>query len=100
MSEVQEQNDLDKIIEKFFNDANIHHLTELSKDEVTAFSILGQMAEQYNLPPLSAFLKKNLKLRVSHKRAGRKEFVRITQRREDPPQDPYSGGFFSRFRRD
>lgn len=77
-----ERNDLDKIIEMLLDPANIGHLTELSKNEIIAFSALGTLSQRHPnaLPVLRKFLAENLIFRVSQKRKGRGEFIRILNR--------------------
>lgn len=76
----EEQTELDKILELLLDPKNIAHNTELTKNEITAFSVLGTMAKRHNLPVLRDFLAENLVLRVSKGRMGRKEWVKIVGR--------------------
>ena len=75
-----EPSEMDKIIAMFLDPKNIHHLTELNRNEVTAFSVLAALAKKYQLEFLKDFLAYNLIMRVSHKRGGRKEFAKIVSR--------------------
>lgn len=73
----EERSELDKIFEQLFDPENIAHNTELTRQEITAFSVLGTLADKYDLAVLKQFLVQNLVLRVSKGRAGRKEWVKI-----------------------
>jgi hypothetical protein len=75
-----EQSELDKIIEMILDPANIAHNTELSRNEITAFSVLSTLSSKHNLPVLKEFLKQNLILRVSKGRKGRSELIKILNR--------------------
>lgn len=83
MEDVPEENDMDKIFKRFLDPANIVHLTDLSSDEILAFTTLKGFASQYELTPLTAWLGENLQLRVSKSRQGRKEFAKMAQRTSD-----------------
>jgi hypothetical protein len=72
--------EMDKILEILLDPKNINQLTELSKSEITAFSVLATMRKRHTLPVLSDFLKENLVFRVSKSRSGRKEFSKIMSR--------------------
>lgn len=76
----KEETELDKIIKMILDPANIAHNTELSRNEITAFSVLSTLARKHNLPVLEEFLKNNLILRVSKGRKGRAELIRILNR--------------------
>lgn len=76
----EEKTELDKVLELLLDPKNIQHNTELTKNEITAFSVLTSICKKYKLPVLDDFLKENLVLRVSKGRAGRKEWVKITSR--------------------
>ena len=76
----EEKSELDKIIEMILDPANIAHNTELSRNEITAFSVLSTLATKHNLPVLREFLKHNLILRVSKGRKGRGELIKILNR--------------------
>lgn len=71
---------LDKIIAMILDPANISHNTELSADEVTAFSFLSMLSTRHNLPALQKFLQENLIKRVSLKRKGKGELIKILNR--------------------
>lgn len=75
-----EKTELDKVLELLLDPRNIHHNTELTQNEITAFSVLASLAKKYNLEALTDFILENLKLRVSKGRQGRKEWVKITSR--------------------
>lgn len=91
LEEVEEENDLSKVIATLLDPKNLKHLTDLSQEEITAFSTLGTMAAKYKIELLQQWLLENLALRVSKTRSGRREFVRITQRFADPPSEPRRG---------
>lgn len=96
-----DETELDKVLELLLDPKNIQHNTELSKNEITAFSVLATMAKRHNLPVLSDFLAENLVLRVSKGRAGRKEWVKIVARhlnQENAEQMAEKRGFFGRRR--
>jgi hypothetical protein len=76
----KELSELDKIIEMILDPNNIAHNTELTRNEITAFSVLATLASKHNLPVLREFLKQNLILRVSKGRKGRQELIRILNR--------------------
>ena len=80
MMQDEEKTELDKIIEMILDPANIAHNTELSRNEITAFSVLSTLASKHNLPVLKEFLKHNLILRVSKGRKGRGELIKILNR--------------------
>lgn len=80
MAAGDEKTELDKVLELLLDPKNIGHNTELSKNEILAFSILGTLARRHNLPVLKEFLAENLVLRVSKGRAGRKEWIKIVGR--------------------
>lgn len=80
MMQDEEKSELDKIIEMILDPANIAHNTELSRNEITAFSVLSTLASKHNLPVLKEFLKHNLILRVSKGRKGRGELIKILNR--------------------
>lgn len=80
MAAGEEKTELDKVFELLLDPKNIGHNTELSRNEILAFSILGTLANRHNLPVLKEFLVENLVLRVSKSRAGRKEWIKIVGR--------------------
>lgn len=96
-----EKTELDKVLELLLDPRNIQHNTELSKNEITAFSVLSTLAKRHNLPVLSDFLAENLVLRVSKGRAGRKEWVKIVARHLQQEQEGVAptGGLGRYFRR-
>lgn len=98
----EERTELDKIFELLLSEENIHHNTELNRNEILAFSVLATMGRRYNLPVLQDFLKENMKLRVSKNRRGRDEWVKIASRQlqnealEQLQQGSRFGNFFRR----
>lgn len=95
-----EKSEMDKVLEILLDPKNISQLSDLNKNEILAFSILGTIARRYQpLSVLRDFLAENLVLRVSKGRGGRKEFTKIVSRQlqfSDQPQDqpPNRRGFF------
>lgn len=94
-----EQTELDKIIELLLDPRNISHNTELTRNEITAFSVLATLAKRHNLPVLKDFIRENLIFRVSKNRAGRKEITKIVSRQlaQSPQDGQDAGGFGSRW---
>lgn len=76
----EDKTELDKIFEMVLDPRNIQHLTELSKNEILAFSVLGPLARKHDFELLKAFLAENYLNRVSKSRAGKKELVKILSR--------------------
>jgi len=100
----EERSELDKIFEQMLSPDNISHNTELSRSEITAFSVLSGMAKKYDLDMLKGYLMENLTFRVSKGRGGRKEWVKIVSRglgqeNEFGAQGGRFGNFFQRRRR-
>lgn len=79
MMEGDEKSQMDKIIEMILDPANIAHNTELTRNEITAFSVLATLFKQHPkaFPVLGEFLKVNLVYRVSKNRKGRGELIKI-----------------------
>lgn len=95
-----EKTELDKIIELMLDPKNIGHLTELTRNEILAFSVLSTINKRYDGLVLGQFLKENLIYRVSKGRKGRLETVKLTSRQlafSDATmgmgQQPGRGGF-------
>lgn len=77
----KEETEMDKVLALLLDEMNIAHNTELNRNEITAFSILGAIVQQRpQLTALGQYLAKNLVYRVSKGRQGRKEWVKITSR--------------------
>lgn len=72
--------EMDKILELILNPKHLGNFTELSKQEIHAFSVLGSMARRHKLIALQDFLIENLTLRISHKRKGRGELIKMVGR--------------------
>lgn len=87
----KEETELDKIIKMILDPANIAHNTELSRNEITAFSVLSTLSQKHNLPVLTEFLKNNLILRVSKGRKGRAELIKILNRQLTAQEQITSG---------
>ncbi len=95
----EELTELDKIFDHMTKLENLHHYTELNSSEITAFSTLGVLAKKYDIQLYKDWIIENLKLRVSKKREGRRELVKVTARNayQDQPQQQTSGmNFFRR----
>lgn len=84
LMEGEEKSELDKIIEMILDPANIAHNTELSRNEITAFSVLSTLYKSHPkaFPVLGDFLKQNMILRVSKGRKGRGELIKILNRQQ------------------
>jgi hypothetical protein len=81
LEQQEEKTELDKVLELLLDPNNIRHNTELTQKEITAFSVLATISQNHpELPALKTFLAENLILRVSKKRKGRQEWVKITAR--------------------
>lgn len=80
LQQEEEKTELDKVLQLLLDPKNIAHNTELGRNEIMAFSVLGTMATRHDLPVLKEFLFENKILRVSKGRQGRKEWVKITSR--------------------
>lgn len=99
----EDKTEMDKVLELLLDPQNIAHNTELNRPELLAFSALGTLADSYpQLTALKQFLMKNLMLRVSLGRKGRKEWVKITSRQltmadQNPMMDGNKNGTFGRF---
>lgn len=100
----EDKTELDKVLELLLDSKNIAHNTELSRNEITAFSTLKTIGTKYDLSVLKEFLAENMVLRVSKGRQGRKEWVKLVSRfnlSEENEMDmaPKPGGFRRFFRR-
>jgi hypothetical protein len=99
MTVEEEKSELDKIFEQIFDPKNIAFNTELTRNEITAFSTLYTIAKRHNLPVLDEFLLQNLQLRVSKGRAGKKELVKIVAGRRQEQEEEAVGGWRGIFAR-
>lgn len=96
--------EMDKILELILDPRHLGNFTELSKAEIHAFSVLGSMAKRHKLTALTDFLVENLTLRVSHKRKGRAELIKMVGRHlamesENQENEIAKNRFFGRGRR-
>ena len=91
MESDEERTELDKIFEQFLDPANISHNTELSSNEITAFSALGPLADKHHLVACQEFIQKNLIFRVSKGRKGRAEWVKIITHQRDRQEEQTRG---------
>lgn len=76
----EEKSELDKVLELMHNPKHVQHYTELNKNEILAFSILGTIGKRHPLLLLTDWLSENLQLRVSKGRKGREETVKLASR--------------------
>ena len=87
----KEKTELDKIIEMILDDRNIAHNTELSPNEIKAFSTLRAIVKKHpELIMLRNYLVERMVLSVSKSRKGRQELIRILNRQMG--QDAMAGG--------
>jgi hypothetical protein len=103
LAEDTEKSELDKLMARMMDPANIHHNTDVSQEEINGFSTLYAMhrdfkSRGYKIDILEKWLLEQLKLRVSRGRAGRKEWVKITTKMQE--DTARKGGFLDYFRRD
>lgn len=89
----EERTELDKVLENMFDPENIGHLSDLNSREILVFSVLDSLSTKYPLPALRRFLEKNLVLRVSKGRGGRKDLVKIFSRALQQDDMENTGGF-------
>jgi hypothetical protein len=94
--DIEDESELDKIFERMLSDDNLHHLTQLTREEISAFTGAWALCEKYGLATQKKYLFQNLKLRVSMDRKGRGEFVKIAQRHSDQPNERSSWLSFRR----
>jgi len=97
MAVEDEKSELDKIVELITNPKHIAHFTELSRNEIMAFSVLYTMAGRHKLPVLEEWLERNLILRVSRGRQGKKELLKMVSRTLAAEQAPDERTGFRRF---
>lgn len=89
----EEETELDKIFKIVLSPDYIRHNTELTSNEITAFSVLGSIVNQRpELVALRDFITENLTLRVSRKRQGKKELVKMAQRALNQEDSEFSHG--------
>jgi hypothetical protein len=93
MLEVPDHKDnLDKIFEEFLKPENIKHNTQLSDKEIKTLMVLGPLAEKWDLDLMKRGIMELYTLRVSAKRGGRTEWVRILQSFAEPEVGQEMGG--------
>lgn len=80
LSADDEKSELDKIFELMLKPENLHHVTDLTNDEINAYNILGVIANRYGLKILKEWILTGLTLRVSRNREGRKEIIKLSSR--------------------
>lgn len=98
--------ELDKIFKQMLDPANLHHFTELNKQEVIGFasiSTMAKLADKYNIDYdiIKNWVINNFQMRVSLQRKGRLELVKITSRSQGDMNQGGQGnrgpwGFFRR----
>ena len=84
---VEEESEFDKIFKMMLNPENIHHVTDLTDNEIRAFSAITSLANYHQINFLKEWLADSLKFRVSRNRKGRAEVVKITSRAQMNPMD-------------
>lgn len=97
---IDDETDLDKIFARFLDPKNIHHVTELNKQQIVAVTTLSNIAREYDIDFLKEWLADYLKYQVSAGRQGRKEWVKITSRAGENEEKQRGFGFGNFFRRD
>jgi hypothetical protein len=83
-----------QVAKELFTQDNIKLKTELSDREVFLLSRLLFMAETFRIPEMTSWCENFMKLRVSHKRKGRGEFLDAVK---TPPMDMSFMGGGTRF---
>lgn len=73
---------LDKLFEQAFGEDRVEMISDLSDDEIRQISIAWSYAIEYGFTQLQDMIIRFLKLRVSRKRLGRKEYVEIASAEE------------------
>ena len=78
----EEKLEFEKIYQLMLDPKNLAHNTELTKSEITAFSVVSSMLREHPkaLHVLDKFLTENMAMRVSHKRGGRREWFKAIAR--------------------
>lgn len=93
-----DEDELSKIFKQLTDPVNLHHYTELTVNEITAFNALISLEREFNIPELKRFIQDALTLRVSKKRKGRNEIVHVSAaRQEQDARDSEEGFGFRRF---
>lgn len=87
VAEEEEKTELDKVFKQIFDPANLSHLTELTRNEITAYSVLQTLADKYGLSVLREFIQESLTKRISRGRKGRTETVKIVNSRLSQSQE-------------
>lgn len=93
-----EETEFDKVMRLMLDPTNIEHNTELTKNEIAAFSALMPMCEKYSLKLGARYLKHAMAQRVSLNRGGRKEWVKILSRRSENQEQQERQGLSRLFR--
>lgn len=79
LQDLSKSTDVDKAISQLTNIENLPTKTEISKNEERKLSIILSYADKYGFKELSDVVNKFLELRISLKRQGRNEIVKIFQ---------------------
>jgi len=77
---------------ELFDDSKIELKTELSPVETVAIARLRFMANRYDIPAFRVFTDDIMKLKVSNRRQGRKEFIQGLHAEEKRQQQAQQGG--------
>lgn len=95
------KSEMDKILEHLLKPENIYHNTELSEEEITAYSTIGPLALKHDLRAVKEFMVQKLQMRVSKNRQGKQELIKIVSRGMNNPMDvnQQRPGFWNMFRR-
>jgi len=75
--EVEQNDKLKESFEQLFSDNNLEKITDLNMNEIGKISVLKTYAVRYGFTELNNLITNFLKLRVSKKREGRKESVKV-----------------------
>ena len=77
LTEIQQKDKLQEAYNQLFSDLNLQKITELTHNEITKISILKTYADYYGFEELSNLIDNFLRHRISLKRKGREEHVKI-----------------------
>lgn len=79
LQEVTQKDRLTEAYEQLYSDKNIEKITDISPNDLGKISILLTYARQFKFRELESLILNNMRLRVSLKRQGREEHVKISQ---------------------
>jgi len=77
LTEVTQEGSLERSFDQLYSDKNLEKITDLSISEIGKISVLRTYAERYGFKELQDLIDTFLRLRVSKKRKGREESVKI-----------------------